>query len=1048
MSAAAVYRPNALTGADGAVARRWRVIPVYPMQDAGTCGCGNRCEPGSRGKHPIGARWQERASADPAQVAQWARTHPGCNWGVATGEASDLYVVDLDLGEEGEPLGEQTWVALFGPIPDTHRVQTGSGATQVYFRYPRRPRADGRPWRNTAKLIGPGIDTRGEGGQCVLPGSTSGKGTYELIADPPLLDVPEAVLDQIEAAEREAKATRRSAGPPPDTGAVVARPPAQLVRGRMHPWAQRAFENTIGDFRALVGEGNGRTNKLAGAALRLSSLANATPPTGLTETMIRATLLEAAEANGYITAHGAGPTEYQIDRGLADGRAHPPAGWPPPERPTGTWGLTEADVRAQLAAGAAPGELHAELVTIDGEGLVDRLGVRQLLRAVPGPSLESDHDPTARDDPQETGEPAAAGWVLDVSAPTLDPPRAEVFGPWVAVQLARHLTATRQGRETAVSVTDRVRELWGACAPLWCRGCAVAGLAYYPESNLDAAEVCEAFVAAAVESGAEGLAELTTEQLAAAFRSGWDTGLTEPMLPMADDDPARPARGRGKRGVLPDAAAMRAAVRKATVDGESAESPVEVLVEFAREHWVFGNDGAGMLYAVPTSGPRLVVRVGERSSFRRRLTQRVYEERHRSFRGDSYSVALEVLRSIAEQAEPAPVHLRVARWRDGVVLDLGGTDARFVEVTPAGWRIVDAGTEHPLFRRSGHTTALPEPVPGGNLGVLALLLGYDPDSWEFRLVVGALMTALLAPNADRPALWWTGPEGAGKTLRSGLVTAVLDPRGTSERATGGGQLGRSAEDILVAAASRYVVTFDNLTSISTRQSDLLCGIVTGTVQEGRQRFTDDEVVVVAVQRAMSITSRRLPTGVGSDLLDRLIVLAGARMGDRQRRTPDALWGEFEREHAAILGGLLDLAVRVLARRDQVEREVTGLPRMATHGLILATLDAITGAGYLDAYTAAVEDVKGEQAESDPLIGAVIDAVERNNGSWIGPAGDLLELLARPEDQADPWPANGRVLSQRLRAAAELLRAAGIKFDVKKSNSVRNVYLSTIAEDAP
>ena len=199
----------ALAGARNAVARGWRIIPVYSMRDASMCGCGRTTCTDSKGKHPIGTKWQTRATTDPARVDTWARAHPRCNWGVATGIESDLYVVDLDLGKDGEPLGEQTWTELFGPIPDTHRVRTGSGAMQLYFRYPHRAHADGRPfpWRNTAKLIGPGIDTRGEGGQCVLPGSVSGKGPYELIADRPLLAVPDALLDHIEAAERKVKDT-------------------------------------------------------------------------------------------------------------------------------------------------------------------------------------------------------------------------------------------------------------------------------------------------------------------------------------------------------------------------------------------------------------------------------------------------------------------------------------------------------------------------------------------------------------------------------------------------------------------------------------------------------------------------------------------------------------------------------------------------------------------------------------------------------------------------------------------------------------------------
>jgi hypothetical protein len=185
-------------------------------------------------------------------------------------------------------------------------------------------------------------------------------------------------------------------------------------------------------------------------------------------------------------------------------------------------------------------------------------------------------------------------------------------------------------------------------------------------------------------------------------------------------------------------------------------------------------------------------------------------------------VALDVLRSRAEQAEPAPLHLRAAPWNGGVVLDLGTADARLVEITPTGWQVTDAGPVHPYYRRSKHIHPLPEPARGGSLAPLADLLGYPEDSREFRLIVGWLVTALLHPDADRPALWWTGPQGAGKTTRSSLVVSVLDPRGGPERGTsdrgGGGQLGRSIEDILVAASARFIVTFDNLTAISVRQS--------------------------------------------------------------------------------------------------------------------------------------------------------------------------------------------------------------------------------------
>jgi len=289
----------------------------------------------SKGKHPIGPKWQTRATTDPAKVDTWARAHPGCNWGVATGRESDLYVVDLDLGKDGAPLGEQTWVGLFGPIPDTHRVRTGSGAMQLYFRYPHRAHADGKPfpWRNTTKLIGDGIDTRGEGGQCVLPGSVSGKGPYELIADRPLLPMPDAVLDHIEAAERKAKGTpkqttreRRAAAT-----AITSAADFSAAGDGLHPYAAKAFADRIMEFRALVGAGNGRTYLLTGGALYLSRIANSTTPSGLTEKMIEDAYSEACQANGYAAEHPDWTT--QLERGIRDGRtAGDPRTWPPADR--------------------------------------------------------------------------------------------------------------------------------------------------------------------------------------------------------------------------------------------------------------------------------------------------------------------------------------------------------------------------------------------------------------------------------------------------------------------------------------------------------------------------------------------------------------------------------------------------------------------------------------------------------------------------------------------------------------------------------------------
>jgi len=423
------------------------------MRDAQMCGCGRTTCTDSKGKHPIGAKWQERASTDPATVATWARHHRGCNWGTATGIKSDLYVVDLDLGKDGEPLGERTWTELFGPIPDTHQVRTGSGAMQLYFRYPHRPQADGKPWRNTAKLIGPGIDTRGEGGQCVLPGSVSGKGPYELIADRPLLAVPDALLDHIETAERKVKDT-----PKPNNQEL--RAAGRLIASAigategLHPYVAKAFDGQIAKFQALTGSGNGRTDLLGGARY-LNGMAS-DPASGLTERMIRDAYTKACHVNGYADLHP--DWEYQLNRALANGRGETPQNWvraksrkhDKPRR-----GPSEVD--EDSAKGSEYYELHAKMPGILASG--DQEQIDALVAALGPEAIGAFRARTQRGTPAATADTPpqtsrAAAPATEATVATIEPQPSPVD-----VQFGDNPTLDRTGRTMVeVGSKDRARD--------------------------------------------------------------------------------------------------------------------------------------------------------------------------------------------------------------------------------------------------------------------------------------------------------------------------------------------------------------------------------------------------------------------------------------------------------------------------------------------------------------------------------------------------------------------------------------------------------------
>ena len=148
-------------------------------------------------KRPAVDRWEQRASADPAHVAEASQVRfAGHNIGIACGP-SRLVVLDLDChGDlppewklpgvvDGRDVLAQLCEWAGQPWPSTYWVATPSGGWHLYFRAP-----DGSGIRNSASLIGPQIDVRGAGGYVVGAGSVVDGKPYELLDGRPTAPLP------------------------------------------------------------------------------------------------------------------------------------------------------------------------------------------------------------------------------------------------------------------------------------------------------------------------------------------------------------------------------------------------------------------------------------------------------------------------------------------------------------------------------------------------------------------------------------------------------------------------------------------------------------------------------------------------------------------------------------------------------------------------------------------------------------------------------------------------------------------------------------------
>lgn len=156
-------------------------IPVFP------------CKPD---KTPYTSHGFKDATTDQAQIKKWWSQHPDAMIGMPTGNVSGVFVIDIDVNDKEN--GFETLTALeaqYGPLPVTLTSMTPSGGTHQLFSMPE----TGSPLRNSTRRLGPGLDTRGEGGYIILSPSVNSNGkSYQFVdRDIHLAELPEWVIDKL-----------------------------------------------------------------------------------------------------------------------------------------------------------------------------------------------------------------------------------------------------------------------------------------------------------------------------------------------------------------------------------------------------------------------------------------------------------------------------------------------------------------------------------------------------------------------------------------------------------------------------------------------------------------------------------------------------------------------------------------------------------------------------------------------------------------------------------------------------------------------------------
>jgi hypothetical protein len=464
-------------------------------------------------------------------------------------------------------------------------------------------------------------------------------------------------------------------------------------------------------------------------------------------------------------------------------------------------------------------------------------------------------------------------------------------------------------------------------------------------------------------------------------------------------------------------------------DGDGRKkSQATLLIDLAAQWEVFHDaENAGYI-ALVRAGIREVWPIRS-TGFRQWLTGAFFDLTGKGCNGTAVSDALTTIEARAvHRGKEAPVYLRVARTEDRIYLDLCDEIWRVLEISPAGWQILDKSPVN--FIRKRGMAPLPIPKRGGLVADLRDYLNIGDG--HFELVIAWILGALRG-KAPFPVLVLQGEQGTGKSTTSRVLRAFVDPSTVPLRSPP-----REVRDLLVSAVNNHLVVLDNLSGLNPEFSDCLCRFATGGGLDARALFTDMEQVLVDIQRPVLVNGID-DIATRPDLSERSIILNLPVIDATKRKDERSFWAAFDAAKPGIMGALLDALAHALAHesRTHLERK----PRMADFAIWATAAEPALGwkTGEFMRRFDAMQDKAVEDGIDASPVGSTLLELLGDSGKWTGTPSALLNELADRSGslaKSKAWPLSTKGLNNILKRLAPSFRRLGVSISERRTPTAR------------
>jgi hypothetical protein len=471
---------------------------------------------------------------------------------------------------------------------------------------------------------------------------------------------------------------------------------------------------------------------------------------------------------------------------------------------------------------------------------------------------------------------------------------------------------------------------------------------------------------------------------------------------------------------------------KASLEGETNQKQkltvANLLIEIALQEAKLWQSDSGETWADITVNGVFQWHPVRSRAFKNWLSRRLFERHEKPANNEAMQSCLNLLEAYAYSTPKRPVFLRTAQHDGHIYIDLTDDRWRVVQVSPDGWQVIES-TDCPVrFARHDGQQPLPVPVPGGDINKLWELIPVIRES--DRCLLLAWLTFALVPGGAKPILTLHGAKGAGKSWTAQTISYLVDPvKAPLLKAVG------DSRQMAVAASKRWVLAFDNLTSLTTDEQDCLCCAATGAGFSHRKLHTDLDEVFYEYTRPQILTAVDcVPTR--SDLLDRCLLIAVDRIPEEQRVPLELLESMREQYRPALLGALLDRVALGLKFKNTIKAP---LPRMADFARFAMAVEygqgqnGLQSGSFASAYQENIAGAVEKAIESNPVAAAILELMSTCT-RWEGTAGALVGKLQDLSDDPRIKKLTARTLGRWLgnKANQTDLQAVGLAVDSYRS----------------